>query len=157
MRTVIEPLPKVAPRDPRFDPALSSHLSHTSAEATRKRYDFLSSYRASEQDKLRKIMKDPKKGPDEKEAAKREWGRLQGIKLKEHQEQKEREVKAEFNSKQREREKREKERAGDGDGDGGAASKELGKGPEKQAERIMEKKRRKRAGKERRFMPSARR
>ena len=152
-RSVID-VPKVAPRDPRFDP-LTGPLDDN---RVKQNYGFLSTYRTSEISQLKSAIR-ASKNPDEKEklqkALRRMESRRQADEAKERQQKVIREHRKEEREKVREgkkpfflKEGEIKKRA--------LVARFEGMG-EKKRERVVARRRKKMAGKERKGMPERRR
>ena len=152
-RTVID-VPKVTPRDPRFDP-LTGPVDNNHIKQN---YDFLSTYRTSEISQLKAAIR-ASKNVDEREklqkALKRMESRRQAADAREREQKVIREHRKEEKAKVKEgkkpfylKEGEIKKRA--------LVERFEGMG-EKKRERVIEKRRKKRAGKEKKLMPDRRR
>ena len=152
-RTVID-VPKVTPRDPRFDP-LTGPVDNN---RIKQNYDFLSTYRTSEISQLKSAIR-ASKNADEREKLQKALKRMENRRQADDAREREQKV-------VREHRKEEKAKVKEGKKpfylkEGEIKKRALierfeGMG-EKKRERVMEKRRKKRAGKEKKMMPDRRR
>ncbi|KAF2419902.1 DUF947-domain-containing protein [Tothia fuscella] len=149
------PLSKSKIRDPRFDP-LTGPLD---AEAVRRKYAFLDTYQADEMSTLRTSIKNPKLPDTEKEILKRQLLSMQSKQKAKEKEDLEKKVLREHRKKEREmieqgkkpfylkRSEQKKQ----------ALVERFGGMKEKEKNRVIERRRKKLSGKERKGLPEVRR